>query len=249
MPAPTNGLQVFYNLEDKTLGSYIDLSPNANHGVPRNSPSVTTGTVGNSIHITGTGADATATSVSLSTFTNADISGPNTIAAWLRADSVGAGRIAWAFRNNSTTNYRIFGFLLRGATTVWLASGGPDATGASSVRSALSNPDIVASKWYHLVVTFNTSKASAIYLGGTFASAPAQDFFADPGRVRRIGNNAAGTGWAGDVDEFRFYNRILTSTEINNIFTDATDYPLPKKRRGEYLPATYPGAHIGPRRR
>ena len=240
MPAPTTGLVLHWNLTSRVGTNYDDLSSEGNDGVPRNDPSFTTGTVGNSIHVTGTGADATGTAIAASTFGNLPISAVGTWCAWLRADTVGATRIAWAFRKDAVSNFRIFGFYVRGATTTWLASGG--ASNASSVRSALSNPNVSASKWYHLAVTYNATQASAIYLNGTFASAPADAFWADPGRIRRLGNNGAATGWAGDGDELRVYNRILNSTEIANIFADATNYPVAgvRRRPDDYYNAVSP---------
>lgn len=220
MPAPTEGLITFYNMSQLDGGNMDDLTANGNDGAfSSGSPSVSTGTVSNARHFT-TGASF----ISLSTVIAGMFAGPATICAWVKTDGVGATRIGWYFQNDSPGNLRIFGHYLSGATTLWVATG---ATLASSVRSNPANANIVAGKWYHIAVTYAYGKASAIYAQGTAVTYSSADNFAQANRMRHIGNNSngAGTGWTGDIDEFRYYSRILNSTEINNVFADTTSYP------------------------
>jgi len=220
MPAPTSGLVLFWNMSD-----YVDRSPNLNNGTGVGGQSVTMGTVSISRHLTN--GVALASYVSAATFISGML-GPSTICAWLRTEDTTDSHIAWMFRQDSGVNFRYFAHFNLGATTTWVA--GASNTTASTVRSALANPAVSANKWYHLIVTYNVSKASAIYINATFASAPSQIVgSADSGRIKRVGGAdgvAVEGGWRGSIDEFRYYNRILSATERLNVFADTNQYPL-----------------------
>ena len=226
MPAPTNGLILHWNLQDLAGSAYLDLSSSGINGNRNGLDSFTTGTVGNSRHF-----GASASYVALSTYV--DISTPNTISMWLRNDSVGAGsKLAIWLQKDSTVGRKLGFYTTAAGTSIFLASGSNST--ASSVQTYKSR-GLRAAVWYHVSVTFSATAASAIYFGGTFNTSVTKDQTWGLGTRQKIIGDIAGGGnpWVGDIDEVRIYNRILTSTEINNVFTDTINYgPKIKKRLG-----------------
>jgi hypothetical protein len=84
--------------------------------------------------------------------------------------------------------------------------------------------------WTHVTVTYNASSVAndpIIYINGvsvsfTETSTPAGTATTDVGSDAYIGNSSAlNRNWDGLIDELRLYNKILTTTEINNDYQRA----------------------------
>lgn len=73
---------------------------------------------------------------------------------------------------------------------------------------------ITKNNWVHFVGTFDGEKVRA-YVNGKFISVTDfQDTLPSPTKVTVGSNTFGGEHWIGDIDDLRFYNRILTDEEI-----------------------------------
>ena len=225
MPAPTNGLVLFYNMSTLSGSNMDDLSDTGNDATISGAASAS-GQVGNARDFDGID-DYVATVFALNlTGTNAI-----TITFWLYWDafsanddlsmesSVNAGANAGAFfiDPNQSSGVRI---LLRGNV------------GNSSAEYAQPS----GAAWHHWAVVLDMSKATnevdAFYIDNDLKTPSGRAF--NSNNTGMFGNytlylmSRAGTSLfgAGVLDEVRIYNRALSASEISDIYNDTTQYPV-----------------------
>ncbi len=76
-------------------------------------------------------------------------------------------------------------------------------------------------QWTHIVFTCSTNTGVALYTNGTLAGSRSDVVRGTSTQNMRIGQDSAGVnlGWNGGIDDVRLFNRVLTTQEINNLFT------------------------------
>lgn len=81
---------------------------------------------------------------------------------------------------------------------------------------ATSSSDF-AGEWVHLVATADGSTNRLYVDGGEVDSVSFSGY--DTGNDYRIGERADGSGnYGGDIDDVRIYDKVLTATEVNNLY-------------------------------
>lgn len=142
-----------------------------------------------------------------------DITGPITVAAWIRADSftgthrefVSKGGFAWRLR------YR------------------PDISQASFKCTGLTTDEVLSSgsllprRWYHMAGVY-TGSALQLYINGVLNnSVSTSGSISTNNYVVNIGRNAEQTGreFNGAIYDARVYNRALCPTEISQLYGSA----------------------------
>jgi hypothetical protein len=100
---------------------------------------------------------------------------------------------------------------------------------------------MVANNWYHLAAVY-TSTTATYYVNGTMLSSVVGTIA--PGTGILFGNytiSSTSTGFAGSIDDFRLYNRVLTASDVSAIY-QASAAPLPSSTVA--LPTTYGASNL-----
>lgn len=81
---------------------------------------------------------------------------------------------------------------------------------------------ITANTWYHIAWVFNTSDNMAIFLDGAFQDSIAIGALSDPNGENVLGGHYANgnTNWNGSIDEFRIWNRALSTEDIAALYNN-----------------------------
>jgi hypothetical protein len=146
---------------------------------------------------------------------------------WFSVDTFNTERTIWAKHDNSTGEGNIY--VQTRATT--------DATNYQRLRllshgaaSAIYADDarVATSTWTHGAVTFSTTSVTQqIYLSGVLDNSRAvDDALTDTDGNLLLGARAASpfTNYIdGKIDDFRLYNRVLTSADIATIYANTND--------------------------
>ncbi|HUD21142.1 MAG TPA: LamG-like jellyroll fold domain-containing protein [Candidatus Saccharimonadales bacterium] len=137
------------------------------------------------------------------------------VAFWVNPSSV-TGSHVLVHKNASSVGWR-----------VWLNANHVNAdyqgaTGGTTLTSA-STTALSVGKWYYIVVTY-ASGSVKIYVSSTATAGtmgnPTFDNTTDTNPIV-MGGIPTGSGWTafnGSVDDFRLYNRVLTTTEVGYLY-------------------------------
>tara|TARA_B100001113_G_scaffold90932_2_gene72758 strand:+ start:10 stop:1539 length:1530 start_codon:yes stop_codon:yes gene_type:complete len=96
-------------------------------------------------------------------------------------------------------------------------------TSSSSQRAGTTTP-LAINTWYHIVVTASSTEGKKIYLNGTLETTNANtsgllNSYSDD---NRIGSSRWGstTDWDGKIDQLRFYDGVLTATQVTELYNE-----------------------------
>jgi hypothetical protein len=226
---PTQGLVAYYPCEQATGTTLPDLSGKNHDGTLAGATGFAAGQVGNALVLTATnGIDGGTSS-----------GGYATLAAGLLLGATEMTVSAW-FKINSTVGYdnfqRVFDFGTSSSTSSMYftprnASGLPQFTirfrpeaGAEIKQDLISTGSAIAANvWYHVAVLLDAT-GGHIYLNGV-SVASSTTMTMRPADLGAMPNNWIGRSefpndpyFDGMIDEFRVYNRGLTSSEIATLF-------------------------------
>jgi len=139
-----------------------------------------------------------------------------TISAWFNFKSLSQQFLAGVWRTSAAA-HREWLFQLDSSNKInfFTSADGSSQTGVKT--GALS-----ADTWYHILVTHdNTGSARHIYLNGTSAANDTNVTVYQGGGDFQIGNTQDSTDFMnGYVDEFNFWARVLTASEIASLYND-----------------------------
>lgn len=82
--------------------------------------------------------------------------------------------------------------------------------------------------WHHVVVTYektgDLSSVTKLYINGELKKTDNQDVTIGypGGETLHIGQNHGGINFSGELDDIRFYNTLLTETEIQSLYNETT---------------------------
>jgi hypothetical protein len=153
-----------------------------------------------------------------------------TWSAWVKNNNFNEWSTVWSQVLNSTNFFYFYahttsqndggaGPVTNGISVYW-------TTGSSKVALHSNNNVLTAGQWSHLTVTYDASQSQAnrftIYVNGSDVTnrsaigSTGTITTIDPTGIRIGSNSAFGEYLNGAIDEVRFYNRLLTVTEIQN---------------------------------
>ena len=96
-------------------------------------------------------------------------------------------------------------------------------TSSSSQRAGTTTP-LAINTWYHIAVTASSTEGKKMYLNGTLETTNANtsallNNYSDD---NRIGSSRWGslTDWDGKIDQLRFYNSVLTATQVTELYNE-----------------------------
>jgi len=143
--------------------------------------------------------------------TNAiDYSQPWSIACWFNTDLDHNGVI---YNTDFSSNSRIFQFKKKDGGQIQLV-------GIFTASGQLNTSNVSNNQWHHAVATYNGANESSIYIDGNI---DVTDTFSvntsinSPIRFGDVGNIGVNP-YNGSLDDMRYYDFELTSTQVNNLY-------------------------------
>lgn len=148
-------------------------------------------------------------------------SSAGTIMFWMRsAGTTTNGGIGAALLDRRTDNGTNSG---SGIIMVQQDNGTIFTSVALSANDMVSTKSISDNKWHHIALVFDQNNANSIYIDGTLdaSTGNAAPWPWPTGQEIELGrsHDSAWEAYNGLMDDFRFYNRILTDPEIASIHT------------------------------
>lgn len=139
-----------------------------------------------------------------------------TVSAWLRlSGTTDIAQIAWG--QGAATLLERIGVMWSGDTNlcwVW------DRSGAQT-RFSWASPD---TEWHH-VVAIGEGTTRTMFLDGVALSTTSSSGSVNPGTSDTNffigGRSSASNSWGGNIDDFRIYNRLLSSSEVAAIYQES----------------------------
>jgi len=203
----TSGLAGYWPF-DKGSGSIAyDLSGKGNDGT-LNGPSWTDGVIRNALSFDGTNDIVTTPLTSVK---------PITMTAWIYIVDYPSGD-GFIIRNN-----RALYFFIQSNGTLRFHVYGIDETYNALVSTFVLNKN----QWYHVVASYDGTTGSdsqKLYIDGVLdnSNAATSTGYNEEDNVFTIGAQEGGTNpFEGKIDEVRIYSRVLTETEISNLYNDS----------------------------
>lgn len=154
-----------------------------------------------------------------------------TISAWVNANSMENDSTIVSFTGNADYGLRYDASGYESGNKALLKV--QHANGSGDPCYLESESAVQTTDWQHVAVTYDATNGYTMYVNGTAVSSGAAQNAGGTVDVNRfdIGRStSAGTFWDGRLDEIRAYNRELTSSEIESLFTldrpTSAHYPL-----------------------
>ena len=226
MPAPTNGLILYWDMETLSGSNMMDRSGTGNHGTITGSPPSTIGKVG--LARSFNGSAGTYVRVATEDF----LSPPSTtltLCAWIRPKS-GVAATQWFGKHRvpdidpGTTDFTIYAISTASTSVYALLSRCSNGNSHIKRRQSYASGTTVnsAGTWVHVAARVPATLASAtIYINGV-QQATVTDA-AGTGTTRAtlsVPFLVGMTDFHGGADEIRLYNRALSATEILAVYND-----------------------------
>jgi hypothetical protein len=205
-PVITGQLIAHLDMDDGVGTIATDVTGNGNDGLLQGTAAWTTGKIGSGIIFDGSGGYVDVTDV--------DLTEAYTLALWIKPADVMASQLivekSWATITLSLENNIVLFTRNSGSAIVW------------------ESADFAPDTWHHLVVTFNTTNGSKLYVDGTLrhintdATVTASD-----NRLIRLGANWNNTSqfFGGVMDDFRIYDYALPEIDVQTLY-NTTMYPM-----------------------
>jgi hypothetical protein len=235
-----SGLVGWWKFDDGSGTSAADSSGNGNTGALHNTPTWTTsGKYGDALVF----ANASNNYVDIANPANFDLGATNPFSL-----------AAWVYRTNATTEGEILARVLGGNWTVyslWMPGNGEsgcnstcttnclemdivNTAGSNMLCKLVGGSAVTPNVWHHVVMTYDGSVTLAglnLYVDGVLQTA-SQTTNNLTGSILaatdlKIGTDEPGQGdsFTGTVDDVRIYNRVLSATEILNLYNDGYENP------------------------
>lgn len=221
MPA---GAVAIYKLDNSTT----DISANNYHGT-LSSTAATTNRFNSSNAATAFTAGSSAGSLPLALVTA--VSDNFTVAFWFRSTMIASSGTQW-FQGRALVDAEVcggtsdWGTALIDGGRVCFGIGTPDIT----IKSSLGGYN--DGNWHFVTATRNrTSGTITLFMNGIQVATSAGTstaFLTAPNSIRLGSNPCAPTGvFTGALDDMVFYNRVLNSTEVTNLYSYSNQFVLP----------------------
>jgi len=199
-----DGLVAYYPLD----GDVLDHSGNGNDGQVQGNPTQTTGEIGGAFDFNGS-SDWLMIPENLP---DTDISGPFTVALWVRSDISNVGDKALVAETLSTSNHDWVLDVFQNRPRFWIRDN-------SQNSASVTGSPIQSGQWYHQAGIWTGSEIKLFVDGVLVGTSPAAEINRDQ-NVISIGArnlNSVIAFWDGAIDEVRIYDRALTASEISQL--------------------------------
>ena len=207
---------------DSIAGGLTDTSGNSNTGTLQGSgTTLVSGQIGSAISFNGSGYVSFTSVAALGLPTQTS---EFSASVWIKTSAVTAAIIEF---RDPTAGILHFGIGYNGLNG---NNGAPDvllqaSSGVGGVNTLLSTTPVNDNNWHHLVYTRNSSQLNTIYIDGVSNTSSTDSIgggitptLADANIGKDVLNGGI-TQIIGLLDDIQIYNRAITSTEVNSIYT------------------------------
>ena len=212
----SQGLVGYWKFDEGTGTSAADSSGNNNTGTLTNGPKQVIGQVGQALSFDG--GDDFVNAQSPATLDNL---APISVSWWVKANALGGhffGKSNW----NNSFGWKI-SYLWNSLTNIDVSIG----FSTSGIRVTSSGTGLTTGVWTHLVYTWDGSTTATnvhLYKNGTEVSYDTQTNASgtrddDSTHPFYVGSTQGGSFINGSMDEVRIYNRVLSPSEIQELYT------------------------------
>src|SRR4051794_23928958 len=214
--APTQqipGLVGAWGFDDGSGATARDSSGTGNNGSVSGALWSTTGRYGGALNFDGVNDWVTVPDAN-----SLDMTGPLTMEAWVKPDTVGTWDTVMMKEAVGYFSYALYG------TTAWAAPSGWARDAVAEAKQPL-----VAGNWTHLAFSYDGTN-TRLYVNGALVTSTASPFtLPNTDQPLRIGgnNNWNTEFFDGLIDEVRVYNRVLTGAEVTTDMNTAVSGAAP----------------------
>jgi len=203
----TSGLVGYWTFDgaDTTTTTATDKSGSGNNGALTNGPTVALGKIGQSLLFNGVNQYVNITKT---------LSVPLTVSAWVKLPNLSKSLNTLINTSTHTTLVISLNRLGGGETYVYIGNG----SSWYATPAIISSTNMVANKWYHVVFT-SDGIISKLYINSSQVGSSA--FIPSGfGTQTYIGTIiiAGGEYFKGNIDDYRIYNKALSTTEIKQLY-------------------------------
>lgn len=212
----TSGLLGYWAFDDGTASSTVDSSGNGYTASLNSVVSWITGKIGtNAVSFSSSTNEYINTGADPITGTNA--TSTITVSGWIYQSGFGGSNAGKVFSNSKS--------LIQIGTTGRIAF---SSDGGTTLANTATNA-VPSLTWTHFALTRNISGQINWYINGSANGTANQNAgYMATGTTLYIGNRPNGSAtqaWAGYIDDFRVYNRVLSGSEITDLYTAASSSP------------------------
>jgi len=211
----TTGPAGYWALDEGTGTTTSDFSGHGNNGTLTNSPTWIAGKLGNALTFNGTSSY-----VNLNNATTSGVLKPTlpvTISAWIKLTSNSGSQIVFTSDEWDAGKYAGCNLSIN-AGVLGCAYGNAAGGNSSGFRQSKSGTTVLAiNTWYHVAAVIQSAANMSLYIngvddGGTYSGTGSTLGYTTA--TSKIGTGGSSQYFNGTIDDVRFFNRVLSSTEI-----------------------------------
>jgi hypothetical protein len=134
---------------------------------------------------------------------------PFTVSVWFKPTNTNQGSLLSTYNSTGITAYSVNIYI----------NGGSMSAAYNNIQNVGGSVGVSVGTWYHAVVTVNASNGLTLFVnnsqvGSTITQTPSINGL----MIGSIKDNWASYAFSGYIDDYRIYNRVLTGTEIGQIY-------------------------------
>ena len=138
-----------------------------------------------------------------------NITVPFSVSVWFRPTNTNQGSLLSTYNSTAITAYSVNLYI----------NGGSMSAAYNNIQNVGASVGVSVGTWYHAVITVNASNGLTLFVnnsqvGSTITQTPSINGL----MIGSIRDNWASYAFSGYLDDYRIYNRVLTGTEIGQIY-------------------------------
>jgi len=200
----TSGLLAFFSF-DKTIADFQNVITLTVTG----SVSYVTGRTNQAIYLaneTNSAASTYATNYLTSTYS---LTTPFSVSLWFNPTNTNKGCLISTYNTANAINNGV---------DIYIAEGTVSAA-YNNVQNVGASVAISVGTWYHAVVTVNASNLLTFYVNGSqVGSTITQTIYSSGLMIGCVQDGGSSYAFSGYIDDYRIYSRVLTGTEVGQIY-------------------------------
>jgi len=134
---------------------------------------------------------------------------PFSVSVWFKPTNTNQGSLLSTYNSTAITSYSVNLYI----------SGGSMSAAYNNIQNVGGSVGVSVGTWYHAVITVNASNGLTLFVNGSqVGSTITQTPSINGLMIGSIKDGGASYAFSGYLDDYRIYNRVLTGTEIGQIY-------------------------------